>query len=65
MNTNIYTSKLVTNGYIWTPTDYHSEHGIVYSFLNSINDSINLPPDGYDEDEMKKLLSSYKEDDIP
>ena len=65
MNTNIYTYKLVTNGYIWTPTDYHSEHGIVYSFLNSINDSINLPPDGYDEDEMKKLLSSYKEDDIP
>ena len=64
-NTSIYQSAAVTNGYVWTPTDYHSEHGAVYSFLHSINDAINKAPDGYDQDEMERLLSSYNNDNIP
>ncbi len=64
-NTNIYASRLVTNGYVWNVTEYNNEHGIVYSFFNSINDAINTPPEGYSKKEMQKLLSSYKEDKIP
>ena len=64
-NTSIYKSSAVTNGYFWATADYHSEHGAVYSFLNSINDAVNKAPKGYDEDKMEKLLASYKNDNIP
>lgn len=64
---HIYTYKVVNNDHIvqWAATQMYISKGFVYPFLYSISDGASRPPEGYDEDEIAALVSSYEEAPIP
>ncbi len=64
-NSKLYSSELVCTQTSWAQTQHRSEHGAVYSFINSTNEVINSKPKGYNEKATKNLLNSYPESDIP
>lgn len=43
----------------------YMSRGVVYSFLNSVPLAYSIPPEGYDEEAAKEILSSYKDADMP
>ena len=49
----------------WKDSDNYASHGTVYSFLHSINSSIQKAPEGYSEKEAEEILSAYPDVDIP
>lgn len=64
-NAKLYSSDRVCTQTRWAQTQHRSEHGCVYSFINSINDVLNAKPKGYNAKETKAILDSYTESDIP
>lgn len=49
----------------WIGTRQYQTRGLVYSFVNSINDYSYDKPDDYNELEMKSILDNYDYEDIP
>ena len=49
----------------WFDTNNYISRGGIYSFLRTIPDAVPTPPEGYDEEEAKSILSAYPSDDIP
>ena len=49
----------------WFDTNNYISRGNVYSFLRTIPDAFPSPPEGYDEEAARELLSAYPSDDIP
>ncbi len=65
MDQDLYKKTAVPGTGLWAPTDYYVDHGFVYPFLQSANDLIPNPPEGYDEDTVKELLAGYTDGEIP
>ncbi len=65
MNRDLYQKTAVPGIGLWAPTDYYVVHGFLYPFLQSANELIPNPPEGYDETQMQERLAGYTEDDIP
>lgn len=65
-DSDVYNTKTANNEHIvqWSPTQIYVSKGFVYPFLHSIQDAFLQAPDGYDEDEAKKILSSFSDEDI-
>jgi len=49
----------------WSKTQQYQAKGFVYPFIHSIREAFEKEPDGYNKEEAKELLSSYKYNDIP
>ncbi|MCC2254129.1 LTA synthase family protein [Ruminococcus sp. CLA-AA-H200] len=49
----------------WKTANQYMSRGVVYSFIQSIPEAIDLPPEGYDEDELEAKLDEYEDVDIP
>ena len=49
----------------WQPPEEAASHGLVYSFIHSIEDLRQPPPEGYSKDAVEALLEQYPEADIP
>lgn len=49
----------------WKTTNQYMSRGVVYSFIQSIPEAIELPPEGYDEDALAAKLDEYEDADIP
>ena len=69
---NAYTSRRVYNSLKvwpklnqWIDTNRYISRGGIYPFLNSIPAAVPSPPEGYDEEAAKAILSAYPCDDIP
>ena len=69
---NAYTSRRVYNSLKvwpklnqWIDTNRYISRGGIYPFLNSIPAAVPSPPEGYDEEAAKAILSAYPSDDIP
>ena len=69
---NAYTSRRVYNSLKvwpklnpWIDTNRYISRGGIYPFLNSIPAAIPTPPEGYDEETAKAILSRFPSDDIP
>lgn len=45
--------------------DQFSSRGFIYSFINSIGDVVEAPPEGYSDKKAKAILSNYSYDNIP
>ena len=49
----------------WKDANQYMSRGVIYSFIRSIKDASNAPPDEYDESIAKDTLSKYQDSDIP
>jgi phosphoglycerol transferase MdoB-like AlkP superfamily enzyme len=49
----------------WSKTQQYQAKGFVYPFIHSIREAFEKEPEGYDKEEAKEILSSYKYNDIP
>lgn len=49
----------------WKASDNYASHGTLYSFIYSVNDSIQKPPEGYSEKKAEEILTQYPSADIP
>lgn len=49
----------------WSATQVYTSKGLVYPFLYSIKSASDAPPDGYDPQRAKEILSAYQDADIP
>lgn len=49
----------------WRDAEYYAAHGTIYSFLNSIDNAIMAPPEGYSAERAQELLSPYADVPIP
>ena len=49
----------------WSDKDQFISRGFVYPFLHSAESAVELPPEGYDEDEAASMLSGYEDGVIP
>lgn len=49
----------------WSATQQYIAHGFIYPFVYSVNDSIDRPPEGYEENLAEEKLSAYTDGDIP
>ena len=72
LSPNVYTSGRVYNSLKvwprlnqWIDTNRYISRGGIYPFLNSIPAAVPSPPEGYDEEAAKAILSAYPSDDIP
>ena len=72
LSPNVYISGRVYNSLKvwpklnqWIDTNRYISRGGIYPFLNSIPAAIPEPPEGYDEEEARAILSAYPSDDIP
>ena len=72
LSPNVYTSGRVYNSLKvwpklnqWIDTNRYISRGGIYPFLNSIPAAVPSPPEGYDEEQAKAILSAYPCDDIP
>lgn len=70
--TQKYTSDSVYAGFAipeqlnpWSEVEDYVAHGCVYPFLHSIKDAVSAPPEGYNEQQAKKLYASYEDSDLP
>ena len=45
--------------------DQFASRGFIYSFINSIGDVVETPPEGYSDQKAKDILSNYSYDNIP
>ena len=69
---DVYLSKAIydkrTDNYdeviVWAPTQKYIAKGFVYPFIYSMNEVLDVKPEGYDEKETVKILSQYKDKDI-
>ena len=60
LNEEIYNSVGDTTGInIWISTRQSQIRGLVYPFINSINEIVNTKPEGYNEEEVEKILNKY------
>lgn len=72
LSPNVYTSGRVYNSLKvcpklnqWIDTNRYISRGGIYPFLNSIPAAVPSPPEGYDEEAAKAILSRFPSDDIP
>ena len=72
LSPNVYISGRVYNSLKvwpklnqWIDTNRYISRGGIYPFLNSIPAAIPTPPEGYDEETAKAILSRFPSDDIP
>ena len=72
LSPNVYISGRVYNSLKvwprlnqWIDTNRYISRGGIYPFLNSIPAAVPSPPEGYDEEAAKAILSAYPSDDIP
>ena len=49
----------------WSATQQFISRGFVYPFIHSLNTAFDTAPDNYNEKETEKILSQYKDEDIP
>ena len=49
----------------WSATQNYISRGFFYPFFHSINDFLEIPPEGYSKDKAEALLSAYADADIP
>ena len=49
----------------WIDTNRYISRGGIYPFLYSVPAAMPTPPEGYDEEAAKTILSAYPSDDIP
>ena len=49
----------------WLPTEHTITRGGLYPFLHSIYTELERPPENYDEDAVRHVLSEYEDSDIP
>jgi phosphoglycerol transferase MdoB-like AlkP superfamily enzyme len=49
----------------WSKTQQYQAKGFVYPFIHSIREAFEKEPEGYDKEEAKEILSSYRYNDIP
>lgn len=49
----------------WKAANQTMSHGVIYSFIRSIPDAIPSPPEGYNKEEVEKILDGYQDADIP
>lgn len=69
---NVYFSRAIYDKYTdnydelirWSPTQKYVAKGFVYPFIYSMKEAVNVKPDGYNEKEIKKVLSEYQSRDI-
>ena len=66
LNTTIY-NRVGEYNYLTRPNPTHKfiAHGFIYPFIHSIIECVQTPPEGYDPNKAKELLSRYKDADIP
>lgn len=50
---------------IWIATRQSQIRGLIYPFIYTLEDGMFKPPDGYDEESVKDILSEYEYQDIP
>ena len=50
---------------MWLPTNQYVSKGFVYPFIHSMEAAFELPPEGYDKTEAKKILDGYKTKSVP
>lgn len=43
----------------WKAGNQYMSRGVIYSFIHSVPDAMNTPPEGYKEKEAKKILDKY------
>ena len=72
LSPNVYISGRVYNSLKvwpklnqWIDTNRYISRGGIYPFLNSIPAAVPSPPEGYDEEQARAILSAYPSDDIP
>lgn len=49
----------------WSDTEVYLSHGVLYSFLHTVQTLLPSPPDGYDVQRAQAVLERYQEADIP
>ena len=49
----------------WAATQQYISRGIIYPFLHSVKDAVELPPSGYSQREVDQILSQYEDGVIP
>lgn len=64
---DLYQTRTANNDLInqWAATDVYVSKGFVYPFLHSAKSAFETPPDHYDPDRAKTILSAYTDADIP
>lgn len=68
---NIYSNDKIYNNSgnkglinIWLETRQYQIRGLVYPFIHTIEDGIDIEPEGYDEQQAKEILENYQYSDI-
>ena len=66
-DSDIYNNKTENFDLInrWATTQLYISKGFVYPFLNSVQQAIDTPPEGYDANRAENLLAEYQDADIP
>lgn len=49
----------------WSDTEVYLAHGVLYSFLHTVQTLMPSPPEGYNAQEAQAVLERYQEADIP
>lgn len=49
----------------WSDSEVYVAHGVLYSFLHTVQNLLPSPPDGYNAQEAQAILERYQEADIP
>ena len=49
----------------WSATQQYMAHGLVYPFLHSVTDTVELAPEGYSQKDAEAILEGYTDADIP
>lgn len=49
----------------WSATQVYTSKGFVYPFLYSAKETLETPPEGYDQNRAMDILSAYTDGDIP
>ena len=60
-------NKLGDTRYVnqWIDTRQYQVRGVIYPFIYTLEDGFSKPPEGYNEDDAKKLLNEFTYEDIP
>lgn len=65
LNDNIYNNIIENEDNKWVAVELYKERGIIYPFIYSSKDYVNIKPDNYNEKEAKKVIDEYSYNKIP